>query len=313
VQCIAAEAGSVVVLAAAPALLHALSGALPRGTLSGELVYDGTAPSASRCRTTLAACRALGLPFAATNAVRFAAPEGFETHRVLRAIGENGTLWSTKPRAHPQHFLKSPDEMRALFAHLPEALAAASRIADECVCAIGFDGWKFPKAHVPPGETPYSVLWQKSFEGLKQRYRPLTREAVERLRYEIGIIDAKGFAPYFLAVDEIAAQARAWDLRMVGRGSAANSIVSYCLGLTHVDPLAHALFFERFLNPERATPPDIDLDFSWKDRDRLLAWVYGRWGDDRVAMISTHVTFGTRGALREVAPVSARAHELLLA
>ena len=152
---------------------------------------------------------------------------------------------------------------------------------------------------MPPGETPFSVLWQKSFAGLKERYRPLTREAVERLRYEIGIIDAKGFAPYFLAVDEIAAQARAWGLRTIGRGSAANSLVSHCLGLTHVDPLAHGLFFERFLNPERTSPPDIDLDFSWKDRDRLVAWVYERWGAERVAMISTHVTFGPRGALRE--------------
>ncbi|HWR96794.1 MAG TPA: DNA polymerase III subunit alpha, partial [Candidatus Methanoperedens sp.] len=272
---------------------------LPAGTLFGELVYDGTASSASRCRATLAACRALGLAPVATNAVRFAAPDGFKTHRLLRAIGENGTVWSVPPRAHPQHYLKSPDEMRALFAHLPAALAATASIAEECACPIGFAGWKFPEAHVPPGENPFSVLWQKSFAGLKERYRPLTREAVERLRFEIGIIDAKGFAPYFLAVDEIAGEARARGLRMVGRGSAANSLVSYCLGLTHVDPLAHALFFERFLNPERTSPPDIDLDFSWKDRDALVEWVYGRWGAERVAMISTHVTFGPRGALRE--------------
>ena len=299
-QLIAAEAGSVVVLAPAPALLRALAGALPPGTLFGELIYAGDAPSASRCRGTLAACRALGLPFAATNAVRFAAPEGFATHRVLRAIGENGTVWSTPPRARAAHFLKSPAEMAALFAHLPEALAATARIAEECACPIGFEGWRFPTAHLPPGETPFSVLWQKSFEGLRLRYRPISREAVERLRYELSIIEEKGFSPYFLVVDEIAAQARAWGLRTIGRGSAANSLVSHCLGLTHVDPLAHGLFFERFLNPERSSPPDIDLDFSWKDRDRLLAWVYERFGADQVAMISTHVTFGPRAAVREV-------------
>ncbi len=298
-QLIGAEAGQVVVLAADPALLRALAPRLPAGTLFGELVYDGTDRAASRCRATLAACRALGLAPVATNAVRFAAPDGFETHRLLRAIGENGTVWSVPPRAHPQHFLKSPGEMRALFAHLPAALEATARIAEECACAIGFEGWKFPEAHVPPGETPFSVLWQKSFEGLTRRYRPLSREAVERLRHEIGVIDAKGFSPYFLAVDEIAQQARAWGLRTIGRGSAANSLVSHCLGLTHVDPLAHGLFFERFLNPERTSPPDIDLDFSWKDRDRLIAWVYERWGAERVAMISTHVSFGPRGALRE--------------
>ncbi len=250
--------------------------------------------------TTLAACRALGLPFVATNAVRFAAPEGFATHRVLRAVGENGTVWSTPPRAHAAHFLKSPAEMAALFAHLPEALDATARIAEECACPIGFEGWRFPAAHLPPGETPFSVLWQKSFEGLRQRYRPISRAAVERLRYELSIIEEKGFSPYFLVVDEIAAQARAWGLRTIGRGSAANSLVSHCLGLTHVDPLAHGLFFERFLNPERSSPPDIDLDFSWKDRDRLLAWVYERFGAERVAMISTHVTFGPRAAVREV-------------
>ena len=297
---IAAEAGAVVVLAALPALLRALAPRLPAGTLYGELVYDGNAPAASRCRETLAACRALGLPFVATNAVRFAAPEGFATHRVLRAIGENGTVWSTQPRAHAAHFLKSPAEMAALFAHLPEALAATARIAEECACPIGFEGWRFPAAHLPPGETPFSLLWQKSFEGLRQRYRPISREAVERLRYELSIIEEKGFSPYFLVVDEIAAQARAWGLRTIGRGSAANSLVSHCLGLTHVDPLAHGLFFERFLNPERSSPPDIDLDFSWKDRDRLLAWVYERFGAERVAMISTHVTFGPRAAVREV-------------
>ena len=165
---------------------------------------------------------------------------------------------------------------------------------------VGFEGWRFPAAHLPPGETPFSLLWQKSFEGLRQRYRPISREAVERLRYELSIIEEKGFSPYFLVVDEIAAQARAWGLRTIGRGSAANSLVSHCLGLTHVDPLAHGLFFERFLNPERSSPPDIDLDFSWKDRDRLLAWVYERFGAERVAMISTHVTFGPRAAVREV-------------
>jgi len=165
--------------------------------------------------------------------------------------------------------------MHALFAHLPEALDATARIAKECAGAPELGRLRFPQAQLPPGETPFSVLWQKSFE-------------------------EKGFSPYFLVVDEIAAKAREWGLRTIGRGSAANSLVSHCLGLTHVDPLAHGLFFERFLNPERSSPPDIDLDFSWKDRDRLLAWVYERHGAERVAMISTHVTFGPRAAVREV-------------
>ena len=169
---IAAEAGAVVVLAAAPALLRALAPLLPAGTLFGELVYDGTAPSASRCRATLAACRALGLPFVATNAVRFAAPEGFATHRVLRAIGENGTVWSTQPRARAAHFLKSPAEMAALFAHLPEALEATARIAEECACPIGFEGWRFPAAHLPAGETPFSRPLAEELRGAAAALSP---------------------------------------------------------------------------------------------------------------------------------------------
>ena len=114
------------------------------------------------------------------------------------------------------------------------------------------------------------------------------------------MIEERGFSPYFLIVNDIGRQARHWGMRTVGRGSAACSIVSYCLGITHVDPLALHLHFERFLNPERSSPPDIDLDFSWKDRDRILKYVYEKYGEDRVAMISTHVTFAARSAVREI-------------
>ncbi|MDX1698917.1 MAG: hypothetical protein R3308_11545, partial [Thiohalobacterales bacterium] len=109
---------------------------------------------------------------------------------------------------------------------------------------------------------------------------------MERLRFELEVIEEKGFSPYFLVVDDIIRRARREGMRTVGRGSAACSLVSYCLGITHVDPLALGLHFERFLNPERSSPPDIDLDFSWRDRDRILEYVYDRYGADHVAMIS---------------------------
>jgi DNA-directed DNA polymerase III PolC len=297
---LAGEGDRIVVLASSPRLLRTLAESLPRDSLYGELVYTGDSPSASRCREILETCRLLKRPVAATNAVRFAEAGSFEVHRALRAIGEKGTIWRVRRLAHSASSLKSPAEMRALFSHHPEALANTLRIAGECAVKLDLGTWKFPALELRPGETPFSTLWKRSFEGLKTRFHPLTKEAVERLRYELEVIEERGFSPYFLVVDDIARQARRWGMHTVGRGSAACSLVAYCLGITHVDPLALHLHFERFLNPERSSPPDIDLDFSWKDRDRILEYVYGKYGADRVAMICTHVTFAARSAVREI-------------
>jgi DNA-directed DNA polymerase III PolC len=294
------EASRIVVLASSPELLGTLSEILPRDVLYGELVYSGDPASAGRCRRVLEACRLLKRPAAATNAVRFADASDFEVHRVLRAIGERSTIWQVGRIAGPASFLKTAAQMESLFSHRPEALANTLRIAGECAVKLDLGNWKFPAIDLRRGETPFSSLWKRSFEGLKTRFHPLTKEAVERLRYELEVIDERGFAPYFLVVDDIARQAARWGMHTIGRGSAACSLVSYCLGITHVDPLALNLHFERFLNPERSSPPDIDLDFSWKDRDRILKYVYEKYGPDRVAMICTHVTFGARSAVREI-------------
>jgi DNA-directed DNA polymerase III PolC len=297
---LAAEASRIVVMTPSPTLLSTMAEFLPDGSLYGELIYTGDAASAGRCRETLAACRSLGRPVAASNAVRFSRAADFELHRVLRAIGEKSTVWKVRRLAHPACRLKSPGEMRKLFSHHPEALANTLRIAGECGARLDLGRRHFPSLSLDRGETPFSALWKESFEGLKRRYRPLTKKAVERLRHELEVIEERGFSPYFLIVNDIGRQARRWGMRTVGRGSAACSIVSYCLGITHVDPLALHLHFERFLNPERSSPPDIDLDFSWKDRDRILKYVYEKYGEDRVAMISTHVTFAARSAVREI-------------
>ncbi len=300
------EKDRIVVLASSPNLLRALSERLPGGGLYGELVYTGDDSSARRCREVLETCRLLKRPAAATNAVRFAGSGSFEVHRTLRAIGQKSTIWKARRLAHPACSLKSPAEMRALFPRHPEVLANTLRIAGECAVELDLGGWKFPSLSLQEGETPFSALWKRSFDGLKSRYRPLTKTAVERLRSELEVIEEKGFSPYFLIVDDIVRQAREWGMRTVGRGSAAGSLVSYCLGITHVDPISLRLHFERFLNPERSSPPDIDLDFSWRDRDRILNYVYKTYGNDRVAMISTHVTFAARSAVREIG----RAHGL---
>ena len=153
---------------------------------------------------------------------------------------------------------------------------------------------------MPRGESAYSALLKASFRGACRRYRPINVRVLERLKRELGVIDRQGFAEYFLVVADIARFARRRRIPMVGRGSAANSIVSYCLGITDVDPLRYNLFFERFMNPERSSPPDIDLDFSWRRRDEVLEYVYQKYGDDRVAMICSYVTFSARLAVREV-------------
>jgi DNA-directed DNA polymerase III PolC len=295
-----AERDRIVVLSSSPKLLRTLSERLPGGGLYGELVYTGDDSSARRCREVLETCRLLNRPAVATNAVRFAGSGSFEAHRTLRAIGGKSTIWKARRLAHPACYLKSPAKMKALFLRHPEALANTLRIAGECVVELDLGRWKFPSLSLQKGETPFSALWKRSFEGLKSRYRPLTKAAVERLRSELEVIEEKGFSPYFLIVDDIVRQAREWGMRTVGRGSAACSLVSYCLGITHVDPISLRLHFERFLNPERSSPPDIDLDFSWRDRDRILKYVYETYGNGRVAMISTHVTFAARSAAREI-------------
>jgi DNA-directed DNA polymerase III PolC len=296
---LAKEQERIIVLASSSSLLRSLSERLPCGGLYGELVYTGDDVSGRRCREILETCRQLKRPAAATNAVRFADSHSFEVHRVLRAIGGKSTIWKTSRLAHPSCSLKSPEQMRDLFSRHPEALANTLRIASECAAELDLGSWKFPSLRLKKGETPFSALWKRSFEGLKSRYRPLTQEVVARLRSELEVIEDKGFSPYFLVVDDIVRQARKWGMRTVGRGSAACSLVSHCLGVTHVDPIALRLHFERFLNPGRSSPPDIDLDFSWKDRDRILEYVYETYGEERVAMICTHVTFAARSAVRE--------------
>ncbi len=225
---------------------------------------------------------------------------------------------------HPQQYLKSEAEMRRLFRNLPEALTNTARIAEACELEFDLGTPRFPHFQIeeggqafppdrpdgqecPPssqekvGETPYSYLSKLAFDGLRERYQPITPEALRRLQYELGVIDQLGFCEYFLIVWDTVNYARSERIPVVGRGSAADSLVSYCLGITSVDPLAYGLYFERFLNLSRTDCPDIDLDFCWKGRDRVVRYVYDRYGADHVAMISTYNTYKSRSAFREVA------------
>ena len=271
-------------------------------------------------RETLAWAARLELPTVATTGAWYGEPSGSAAHRVLRAIGANETLaalddrarrgpdaWSgrgdldTGPFAPPTAWLQSGDELAASFADCPEAIATAGALAEECRFAFEWGAFHFPEYPTENGESAFAMLWRVAFEGLAARYRPLPTLAIRRLQEELAVIEEKGFADYFLAIRDIADWARRSHIPSVGRGSAANSLVSFCLGITHVDPLEHKLFFERFLNRERADCPDFDLDFCWRRRDRVLEYVYERFGAERVAMIATFCRLGARGALREVA------------
>lgn len=245
------------------------------------------------------------IPCIVTNNVHFIIKEEFEIHKILSAMKHNSTIYDLSDNQHASenHFLMSEYEIKKVYSDFPDAILNTRFITQNCSTDLRLGEYKYPKYVLPANETSFSLLWKLCFEGLATRYKPITRDAVDRLKKELEIIEKLDFADYFLIVKDINEEAKRRGFKTIGRGSAANSIVSYALGITHVDPIKHNLFFERFLNPERKSPPDIDMDFSWKDRDEILNYVYEKFGDERVAMISTHITFAARSAFRETAKV----------
>ncbi len=249
--------------------------------------------------------RELGLPLLATNNVWFATPEDHDRHRLLAAIGLNATLSSIPAGevATAENWLKPDGQMRHLFRHLPEAIANAARVAEECEFHLAFGTLRLPRFPFTGGQSALAMLRAKTEAGLVRRYGAVTPAVRRQVEHELAIIAEMGYADYFLIVADIVDAAKSMGIPTCGRGSAANSVVSYALELTHVEPLSHNLYFERFLNRGRSDCPDVDIDFSWKDRDRVIDWAYQRYGRDRTAMISTHVSFAARGAVREIAKV----------
>lgn len=301
-----AARGRLFVLTESEELLRRLAGKLPPETLHAELCPRGNKGDSSRLAKLAVLAGELGLPLAGTANVHFVEPEDIRAHKLLRSIDLGGTLHSLRETEHlPEScHLVPAREMAERLAAWPEAIANTARIAELCNCALpAGERTIFPSVELPRGESAYSALLKAAFRGACRRYRPMNVRVLERLRKELDVIDRQGFAEYFLVVSDIARFARRRRIPMVGRGSAANSIVSYCLGITDVDPLRYNLFFERFMNPERSNPPDVDLDFSWRRRDEVLEYVYRRHGVDRVAMICSYVTFSARLAVREIARV----------
>jgi error-prone DNA polymerase len=276
-------------------LLRALGGQNGTGGLYVEL-NDPAAES-----PLLDFSRRSGIPVVATNDVYLVDPSDHPTHRLLRAIALNTCLSRIPPGelATPDRWLKPPDEVARRYPHLSRALENTLRIAGDCSAEFDIGKIVFPAFETPDGSDAFEYLREECFRGAERRYGELSESVIKRLQYELKIIRDKGFAPYFLVVRDIVQQ----SARTCGRGSAAASLVSYCLGITHVEPIGHDLFFERFLNEGRSDPPDIDVDFPWDERDAILDYVFQKYGADRAAMISNHVGFRCRAAVREVAKV----------
>jgi DNA polymerase-3 subunit alpha len=250
--------------------------------------------------------QALGLSLIATNDVHYVHRSEADAQDALMCIQMNINLDATdKPRMGdvPEFYLKSPDEMAQIFAELPQALHSTLEVADRAAFDLDLGTVRLPDFPVPPGETPESYLRHLCEAGLSEIYGRVAPEVRQRLDYELSIIERMGYAPYFLIVADFVRFARERRILTTVRGSAAGSLVLYALRVTDVDPLEYRLPFERFLNPQRVTMPDIDVDFMDSRRDEVIRYVIDKYGADRVAQIITFGTMGARQAVRDVGRV----------
>ncbi len=246
--------------------------------------------------------RKLDIPLVATNDVHYVNRNESQVHDLLLCIQTNSTVYDEKrPRmADDSFYLRSPQEMAELFSDYPEALASTEHIAEMCELELELGKFYFPEVELPSGKTADDYLAELCWRGLPSRYPEVTPEVEHRLRYELDVIRQMHFANYFLVVYDVISFTRSRGIFFGVRGSAAASLVLYCLGVTDIDPLAHKLIFERFLNLERREMPDIDLDFEDDRRDEVLRYVAQKYGSDRVAQIITFGTMGARAAIRDV-------------
>ena len=258
----------------------------------------------------------LGLPVVVTNDVHYALPEGRELQDVVTAIRHGravGTLADLR-RPDGESYLKSAAELGTLPPGDPttatadprtarawaEGLAASGELAAACEVDLGFEAYRFPGFTVPGGETPFSYLAELCHEGARRRYHPMTPAVVRQLAHELEVIERTGLAEFFLICWDLMRFAKSRGIPAQGRGSAADSIVAYVLGITRVDPIRHNLLFERFINEGRTTYPDVDIDFSSERREEVIQYVYERYGPEHTGMVCNVVTYRARSVVREV-------------
>ena len=247
-----------------------------------------------------------GIELVVTNDIHYTYAEDAKPHDILLCI-QTGKKLDDENRMRYEggrYYVKSPQEMEALFPYAKQALENTQKIADRCEVEIEFGVTKLPKYDVPDGMTSWEYLNKLCWEGLEKHYGAPSRELKERLRYELDTIRNMGYVDYFLIVWDFIKYAKDHGIAVgPGRGSAAGSIVSYCLEITNIDPIRYQLLFERFLNPERVTMPDIDVDFCFERRQEVIDYVVRKYGKDRVVQIVTFGTLAARGVIRDVGRV----------
>src|SRR5262247_3043080 len=256
---------------------------------------------------TLRIARNLGVPVVGTNDSHYLESQHARAHEALLCIQTGSTLGDPgRWRFSTQEFyVKSAEEMARVFAEIPDACRNTLAVAERCNLTLEFNRFRLPRYVVPEGHTLESYLHDLALAGLRQRYGPNPGDALEaRLAHELAVIEKMGFAGYFLVVWDFIRFARQQGIAVgPGRGSSAGSLVAYCLAITNVDPIRYGLLFERFLNPERISMPDMDIDFSDDRRDEVIRYVAERYGRDRVAHIITFGTLGAKAAIRDVGRV----------
>ncbi|GAC1338643.1 MAG: error-prone DNA polymerase [Candidatus Dormibacteria bacterium] len=253
---------------------------------------------------TAALAAECGLPLVASGTPVHAGADDKPLLDVLTAIRHRTTL--DQAAAHglllpnTEHRLRSETELRALLVEHPQAFDHAAHLAADCRVSLDFSDVRFPGFPVPVGETPFSVLYRLCQEAVQRKYQPMTREVAARLQRELDVIEKTGLAEFFLITWDIMRFAREQGIPGQGRGSAADSIVAYLLGITRVDPVEHDLLFERFLHEDHQGTPDIDIDFSTDHRERVIQYVYEKYGAERTGMVANVITFRPRMAVRQV-------------
>ena len=277
-----------------------------KGNFFLELQDHGIAEQQLVNQGLLRMSRETGIPLVATNDVHYTYADDVKPHDILLCL-QTGKKLADEDRMRyegGQYYIKSEEEMKALFPYALEALENTQKIADRCQVEIEFGVTKLPKYDVPDGWTSWEYLNKLCHEGLAERYRPVSEELTTRLDYELSVIKTMGYVDYFLIVWDFIKYAKDHGIMVgPGRGSAAGSLVSYCLGITTIDPIRYQLLFERFLNPERVSMPDIDVDFEPEGRQAMIEYVSRKYGADCVVQIVTFGTLAARGVIRDVGRV----------
>jgi DNA polymerase III subunit alpha len=277
-----------------------------------EVQAHGIDEQARVMAETLRIASAIGAPVVGTNDSHYLEAGHGRAHEALLCIQTGTNLQDTNRFrfSTPEFYIKSAEEMARVFAELPEACRNTLAVAERCNLTLDFDAFHLPRYVVPSEHTLDSYLHELAHEGLRRRYGPAPGDVAEaRLAQELSVIEKMGFAGYFLVVWDFIRYAREQGIAVgPGRGSSAGSLTAYCLGITNIDPMRYGLLFERFLNPERISMPDMDIDFSDDRRDEVIRYVAERYGRDRVAHIITFGTLGAKAAIRDVGRVLGMAY-----